>query len=85
MTDKQQSSTVTWQGVKLALAIIIPLLAIAVTWGALNARVEQLYERQTILEAHLERYDSTLLTIEIRLAEIQRDILYIRERLTEPS
>lgn len=75
------------------LAVIIPLLGIAVQWGVFTSRIGQIEKDivrvQGIQDHHLEQeeqdgrdLDIRLLNMEIQLAEIQKDISFIRERIT---
>jgi len=61
--------------------ILLFLLGMAVTWGTFMTRVEMLTQEQEAQRIKLEARDETLTQIQVQLAEIQRDILYIRERL----
>lgn len=74
------------------LGIISPLLSIAVAWGAYASTIthqqEQIDEIKSTIAQHradsnkkFEEMDSTYTDIKIQLAEIQRDILYIKERM----
>ena len=72
---------ITAKSVQFIMAILIPLLCLAVSWGVWITRVDSLECKLAEQSAKIERYDSTLLNIQIKLAEIQRDTQYLRERL----
>lgn len=74
------------------LSIVIPLLGFAVSWGILTTKVDSMIDKgvrlRTEFENHVtyaenrqEKIDTTLLQIQVQLAEIQKDILYIKENL----
>ncbi len=82
---------ITKPEVRLIISIVSPLLAIAVMWGSMSSKIDAMGD---FSHAHVEDYDdhvlvsdsryddtkTTLLQIQIQLAEIQKDILYIKER-----
>ena len=74
------------------VGIIIPLIGIAVAWGIQTARVAALearfeyfggrfLERCELVDARLEKRDEILLDIQVKLAEIQTDLTYIKKSL----
>lgn len=71
------------------MAIIIPLLGLAVQWGTLNSSLTNLAEKEARLRQEYDSFvvnqnsqskdlDVRLLQMEVKLAEIQKDIVYIR-------
>jgi len=88
------NNKVTWSSLRsvimLALALIIALSGVFIAWGVLTQRIEAVCVEQTrarteriALEARVNETNTTLVEIQVQLAEIQRDILYIRERMAE--
>jgi len=74
------------------IPIITTIAAIALSWGALTTRISLLEVKADTLESHfvtmkaevddtLTKHDEILLDIQVKLAEIQKDVLYIKERL----
>ena len=63
------------------IKILIPLLGIAVAWGVITTRINNFEVRITKLEQEIEKLDETFLKIEVRLAEIQKDIQSINSKL----
>ena len=81
MTHENGERPITPKGLQLVLAFLIPLLALAVAWGVWTTRIDALECRIAEQSAKLEKYDSTLLTIQVQLAEIQKDLSYIRRQV----
>jgi len=67
----------------ILLKIIIPLLTLAVAWGVMETKISHFDTRITKVEDKIERLDETFVKIEIRLAEIQKDIQAINNKLEE--
>jgi len=63
------------------LSILIPLVAIAVGWGVMTTRVEQLERMTLILQEHYVQQERISNEIKVSLARIETDILYIRKQL----
>ena len=72
--------------------LIIPLIGVAVAWGVLTTQVntleerfdyfgERFLERQEKVDSQLETRDLVLLDIKVKLAEIQKDITYIKQQV----
>lgn len=65
----------------LFLSIIIPLLAFGVGWGIMSNRVDHLDKMTAGLQDQLQLQRDANQEICVRLAEIQKDIVYIRAEL----
>lgn len=76
------------------IPIITAIAGIAVSWGIINTRVSNLEERFNYFggryEVHVKETDSrfkeqdvVFADIQVKLAEIQKDILFIKESLGE--
>lgn len=63
------------------LSILIPLVAIAVGWGVMTTRVEQLERMTLTLQEHYVQQERISNEIKVSLARIETDILYIRKQL----
>ena len=74
------------------LSLIIPVIGIAVAWGVLNTRVEYLSDKvdyadirfQSHVDSSEKRFDeqnAVFLDIQVKLAEIQKDIAFIKQQL----
>ena len=74
------------------IAIIVPILGIAMGWGVFATRLSTLEDRfnyygarfearETLVNNKLEDQDKVFLDIQVRLAEIARDITFIREKV----
>jgi hypothetical protein len=64
--------------INLFLSIIIPLLAVAVTYGIYTARIDHLEKLVGGLQITYAEQQKTNEQIQIRLAELQKDVSYIR-------
>lgn len=74
------------------IPIITSAVAIAIAWGIMSSRVASLEERfnyfggrfqdrEEYVDARLKEQDTAFLDIKIKLAEIQKDILFIKEQV----
>lgn len=74
------------------IPIITAVVGVAMSWAALTAKIDSIYDKSVDLRADYEetrgkvemaltKQEQTLLEIQVKLAEIQKDILYIREKL----
>jgi len=72
---------VTWSGLRAWLPLLLSILAIAVSIGVTMQTITNMDSRLVKAEARLERHDETFLTVQVQLAEIQRDVSYIRAEL----
>ena len=91
MTTPKRNNA-TWSGLKLALALLvavmIPLLGVAASWGAQNAKIESLAEEHNRLEAYVDKREEMVLQLVVEVAEMRvelaamkRDVTYIRTML----
>lgn len=71
--------TKTW--VLFFLSIAIPLMSLAVSYGAVTARLDQAEKEIGLIRAEHTAQRDVNEEIQVKLAEIQKDILYIREKL----
>lgn len=74
--------------VKFALTISLTLASVVYSYATLNQKVFAIEERQVelhreidALEGRLAVNDASFTEIKVQLAEIQRDILYIKQTL----
>ena len=65
----------------MTIKFILPALALATAWGIIQTRVDTFEERLMKVENKMEQLDQTVLKIEVRLAEIQKDIQAINSKL----
>lgn len=78
---KKQSNFFQKPEVSFWIAIIIPLLGVAVSWGVFTNRIENVEKSVAKLETISTLQITTTQEIQIRLAEIQKDLSHIREAL----
>jgi len=67
--------------VNFFLSILIPLVALGVAWGVMTARLDNVDKRVDSLEEINASQTKINQDIQVRLAEIQKDVLYIRKEL----
>jgi uncharacterized coiled-coil protein SlyX len=85
MATNNGDKPITPKSVQLWLAIIVPLLALAVTWGALGMRVNSLETRLAEQAVKTERAETALTEIKVSLARIETDMSYVRKLVEERS
>lgn len=61
------------------LSLIIPLTALAVTFGIMTARINYIEKTMSTLQNQYTAQSTTNSDIKVRLAEIQKDIIYMKE------
>ena len=72
----------TWaDAIKFLLPIVLVIITLAVSWGVLNQRVDRCIADVAETELRLESYKTGLWELKVQLAEIQKDIAYIREKM----
>lgn len=67
------------------LSIAIPLIALAVSWGVMTTRIDHIEKLALGLQETYKEQASMNEGIKIQLAEIQKDVLYIRKELDKHS
>ena len=63
------------------LSILIPLIALAVAWGAMDARLTHVEAMAIGLQSQYKSQTETNEQIKVSLARIETDIIYIRQGL----
>lgn len=67
--------------VNLFLSILIPLVALGISWGILTARLDHVENMALGLQDTYKQQTQTNEDIKVALARIQTDILYIRQEM----
>lgn len=67
--------------INFLMSILIPLIGLAVSWGIITTRIDHVEDMTNGLQVEFAKQQATNEDIKIKLAEIQKDILYIRESL----
>jgi len=65
------------------MRLLAPLVAISIAWGIIQTRVDTFEQRLLKVESKIEKMDSNFIKIEVRLAEIQKDIQAIGSNLKQ--
>ena len=81
MSYIEKHTPITWEWVKLAVPLLMLLSTIIIFAVDLQSQVNYLDARMCIVEADRRSDAQVTKAIEVRLAEIQRDIAYIRLEL----
>lgn len=74
------------------ISVMSPIISLAVSWGIFYSTLQHTQEQLKALEDRLkfdeaqiqvkhEKYDTTYLEIQVQLTGIQKDILFIKERI----
>lgn len=77
------SELLTKPEINFFLSILIPLVALSVTYGTLSEKIYYVETATNTVKAQCDENKNDNNEIKIRLAEIQKDILYIREKIDE--
>ena len=73
--------TITKPEVGFFLSIVIPIIGVAIGWGIFSTRVNYLETAVAELKKDCDGTSVTLIEIKVQLAEISKDILYIKEKI----
>lgn len=63
------------------IGLAIPMLGIAVMWGTMTARIDHLEDMTIGLQDTYAEQRVQNTEIQVRLAEIQKDVLYIKQQI----
>ena len=69
---------ITWDWLKTALPILLVLVTVVATIVTMQTQSEYFERRLCILEEKADRTQETYAAIQTQLAEIQRDLQYLR-------
>mgnify|MGYP001316405962 CR=1 FL=1 len=81
MADKTvvpNGQVVTWGGILRWLPILLTLATLLVSLGMSQARMAEIGAICDENKAQLRLHDATFLELQVRLAEMQKDVSYIR-------
>ncbi len=81
MATKPANSVLTHSAIKFWMSIVAALVALGMTWGAVTTRLTAIEATVTVNEAKIEAIYESYTTIEVRLAEIELHLVYIREKI----
>ena len=71
---------ITWAQVQKLLPTILAVATILISVGVTVQTINTHDARMTKIELKQEGYDETLIKMQIQLAEIQRDVAYLRNQ-----
>lgn len=78
-----QEKPITWDWLKTIVPLLVVLLGVAVSLASMQTQVDYHEVRLCAMEARQEKIDATYVEILRQLAEIQRDIQYLRRDLDQ--
>lgn len=69
--------------INFIIQLAVPLSAVAVSWGIMRAKIAEVENVTRCLSDKYDEQTKTNEEIKVKLAEIQKDILYIRKSLDQ--
>ena len=79
-TQKQPSAL---DNIKSWIPVILIVASLIVGWTVMDQRIQQVQVEQALMAIKIEKFSQENVAVQIRLAEIQKDISYIRLSLDE--
>jgi hypothetical protein len=80
ITQKQPSAL---DNIKSWIPVLLIVASLIVGWTIMDQRIQQLQTDQALLVIKVEKFGLENVLIQVRLAEIQKDISYIRLSIDE--
>ena len=65
------------------IPVILIIASLIVGWTVMDQRIQQVQIEQALMTIKIEKFSQENVTTQVRLAEIQKDIAYIRLSLDE--
>ena len=65
------------------IPVILIIASLIVGWTVMDQRIQQVQIEQALMTIKIEKFSQENVSVQIRLAEIQKDISYIRISLDE--
>ena len=81
MTSPPTNGVLSLSAIKFWMPVIITLISLAVSWGVWTTRLTAVEAAVAVNETKIEIIGTTFTEIKVHLAEMQRDIMYIREQI----
>ena len=69
--------------IKSWIPIVLIIVSLIVGWTVMNQRIQQIQLEQALMTVKIEKFGLENVLVQVRLAEIQKDIAYIRLSLDE--
>jgi len=79
-TQKQPSAL---DNIKSWIPVVLIIVSLIVGWTVMDQRIQQIQIEQAIMTVKIEKFGLENVLVQVRLAEIQKDISYIRLSLDE--
>ncbi len=78
-----EKQSITLGDVKAWLPVILVLVSLVVGWTLMDQRIQQVTVQQVLMATQLREFAQENTNVKVKLAEIQKDIAYIRVSLDE--
>jgi hypothetical protein len=82
-TQTTQKSPSALDNIKAWIPVILILASLVVGWTVMDQRIQQVQVEQALMTIRIEKFSQENISVQVRLAEIQKDISYIRINLDE--
>uniref|UniRef100_A0A6M3KR86 Uncharacterized protein n=1 Tax=viral metagenome TaxID=1070528 RepID=A0A6M3KR86_9ZZZZ len=69
--------------IKSWIPVILIVASLIVGWTVMDQRIQQVQIEQALMTIKIEKFSQENISVQVRLAEIQKDISYIRLSLDE--
>ena len=79
--EKKPPSTL--DNIKSWIPIVLIIVSLIVGWTVMNQRIQQIQLEQALMTIKIEKFSLENVLVQVRLAEIQKDISYIRISIDE--
>ena len=79
-TQKQPSAL---DNIKSWIPVILIIISLIVGWTVMDQRIQQIQIEQALMTIRIEKFSVENVLVQVRLAEIQKDISYIRLGIDE--
>jgi len=83
MANQQNHNPVSAKAISFWLPIIATLVSLAVSWGVWTTKLAALEVSNAKQDVQIEIIGTTFTEVKVQLAEIKRDLVYIRERVDD--
>lgn len=75
ITHKQPNAL---DNIKSWIPVMLIIASLIVGWTVMDQRIQQVQVEQALMTIRIEKFSQENVTVQVRLAEIQKDIAYIR-------
>ncbi len=83
MNNAADKQPITLGGIRTVIPILVVIAGLIAGWTVMDQRIIAMQTKQMILEIKIERIAEENVALKVKLAEIGKDIIYIRQNLDE--